>query len=129
MEAADRNRRLAWDEIGRGDAEVAYREFLGEAKRVRTQVAKMRRKLGHVAPTEVEAEVEQTMALLGEIGAILQESDRGTLRAVLSSLGAAVTIDSSPRRVGKRLDLPVSAELRLASPLVELGENGRGERI
>lgn len=126
---ADRDRRLAEDEIERTDAEATYAECLKETKLVKGKLNVLKRRLGHVAPKDVDAEVDQMVALLDEIGAVVQEADRSTLREVFTSLGATVTIAYAPGRVGNRLNLPVSAELRLGAPLGVLGDVGRGERI
>lgn len=120
---------LAEDPIARADAEVTYKECKLETERVAAELKALRRQAGRVAPSDAATETKAVMKLLDEIGAIVQEADPGTLREVFHSLGAAVVIRYEPGRVGKRLNLPVSAELRLGSPLGELGDVGRGERI
>lgn len=120
---------LAEDPIVRSDAEVTYKEWRLETERVAAELKVLRQQASRVAPADIASETEAAMKLLDEIGAIVQEADPGTLREVLDSLGAVVVIRYEPGRVGKRLNLPVSAELRLGPLLRELGDDGRGERI
>ena len=126
---ADRDRRMAKEEVERQDAEFAYAEYLGETKSAKASLAALKRRLGVVVPNDIEAEIEETLTLLGKIRTTAQEADPGALRDVFSALGASVTVQFTPGRIGKRLNIPVNAELRLGEKHVELGKNGRGERI
>ena len=125
---ADRDRRLAADEIEREDAHAFYRQCVDETRVAKNQLTMLRRQAKHAVPTDLEAEVQHTMALLGEIEVVAQEAAPDTLRAMFAALGVTLTIKYEKGRVGKRLNLPVSAEIHLRD-LGELGKVGRGERI
>lgn len=141
--AAYRDIRESLDPDRAADAEAYYEELTGRVRGVRRKIGSLRR-TASASDVDLDGEVESTLKVLEELHLMLDRVPPDSLREVFEALGVTVRVEFERRKVGRRANIPVRAELRLgceesfALPALPgaadgateaLGIGGRGERI